>query len=330
MSRQNGSNNTNGSGRPYIDCKNVVKAYAVGGHEIVALRGIDFTMRRGEMVAIVGPSGAGKSSLLNLLGGLDTPTAGQLSVGDLSLLDLQGRALADFRLRQVGFLWQQVGRNLLAHRSALRNVTLPMMLAGLGKRERVSRAKELLEAVGMTDHAHKHPAQLSGGQQQRTAIAVALANHPGLLLADEPTGALDSASARQVMELLTTLRERYTLTILMATHDMEMAAYADRTLTLRDGALGQDLTHTAAETPPTLDEEGRIRLPAAVRSHLDEAARITVEVRPEGVLLRPEQDIEDNTDVLLQDILPRKHTNGTGRRKWRFWRDGRANAEMRR
>ncbi len=330
MPPQNGSNNSRGSGRPYIDCKNVVKAYTVGDHEIVALRGIDFTMRRGEMVAIVGPSGAGKSSLLNLLGGLDTPTAGQLSVGDLNLLDLQGRALADYRLRQVGFVWQQVGRNLLAHRSALRNVTLPMTLAGLGMRERVSRAKELLEAVGMTDHAHKRPAQLSGGQQQRTAIAVALANHPGLLLADEPTGALDSVSARQMMELLATLRERYNLTILMATHDMEMAAYADRILTLRDGALGQDLTHTTAETLPTLDEEGRIRLPAAVRSHLDEAARITVEIRPEGVLLRPEQNIEDDTDVLLQDILPHKYSNGAGRRRWRFWRDGRADVEVRR
>jgi putative ABC transport system ATP-binding protein len=312
----------NGSGKPYINCKNVVKAYTVGDHEIVALRGIDFTMERGEMVAIVGPSGAGKSSLLNLLGGLDTPTAGQLSIGGLNLLDLKGRALADYRLRQVGFVWQQVGRNLLPHRSALRNVTLPMTLAGMGIRARVRRAKELMEAVGMTDHAHKHPSQLSGGQQQRVAIAVALANHPQLLLADEPTGALDRKSAEQVMELITDLRARYGLTILMATHDMEMAGYADRTLTLRDGTLGQDLTHAAAETPPTLDEEGRIQLPVAVRARLDEAARIAVEIRPEGVLLRPEQDVEDDTDTILQDILP--HRNGSGRRRWKFWRDGQA------
>jgi putative ABC transport system ATP-binding protein len=317
------------NGSAYINCKNVVKAYSVSDHEIVALRGIDFTMQRGEMVAIVGPSGAGKSSLLNLLGGLDTPTAGQLSIGDLNLLDLKGHGLAEYRLRQVGFVWQQVGRNLLPHRSALRNVTLPMMLAGMGLRQRIRRAKELMEAVGMTEHAHKRVAQLSGGQQQRTAIAVALANHPNLLLADEPTGALDRKSAEQVMELITDLRGRYGLTILLVTHDMQLAAYADRTLTLRDGALGQDLTHATAEAPPALDQEGRVQLPAAVRAHLTAAARIAVEIRPEGVLLRPEQDIEDDTDALLQDMLP--HRNGSGgKRRWPFWRDGHAKEEVRR
>ncbi len=314
----------NGSGKPYIDCKHVVKAYSVGDHEIVALRGIDFTMQRGEMVAIVGPSGAGKSSLLNLLGGLDTPTAGQLRAGDVNLLDLKGRARAEYRLRQVGFVWQQVDRNLLAHRSALRNVTLPMMMAGLGRRARSQRARELLDAVGMSEHAHKRPPQLSGGQQQRVAVAVALANHPDLLLADEPTGALDRQSAEQIMELIADLRARYGLTILMATHDMELAAYADRTLTLRDGALGQDLT-AAEESPPGLDEEGRIRLPPAVRAHLDDAARIAVEVRPEGVLLRPEQASEDDTDGLLQDMLPRH--NGAGKRWWPFRRGGSAREE---
>jgi putative ABC transport system ATP-binding protein len=313
----------NGSEQPYINCRNVVRAYTVSDHEIVALRGIDFTMQRGEMVAIVGPSGAGKSSLLNLLGGLDKPTAGQLSIGGLNLLELKGRALADYRLKQVGFLWQQVGRNLLPHRSALRNVTLPMILAGTGIRERTRRAKELLDAVGMNGHTHKRPAQLSGGQQQRVAIAVALANHPQLLLADEPTGALDRKSAEQVMELLTDLRERYGITILMVTHDMEMAAFADRTLTLRDGALGQDLTHAATETPPALDDKGRIQLPEAVRTRLDEAARIAVEIRPEGVLLRPEMDVKDDTGALLQDMLP--HHNGAHgkRRRWPFRRDGR-------
>jgi len=316
---------TNGSA--YIRCKNVVKAYTVGDHEIVALRGIDFTMQRGEMVAIVGPSGAGKSSLLNLLGGLDTPTAGQLSVGGLNLLDLKGRALADYRLRQVGFVWQQVERNLLGHRSALRNVTLPMMMAGVGIRERTRRARELLAAVGMSEHAHKRPAQLSGGQQQRVAIAVALANHPPLLLADEPTGALDRASGEQVMALLADLRRRYGLTVLLVTHDMEMAIYADRVLTLRDGALGQDLTHALADTPPALDQEGRIRLPAPVRSHLDNATRIAIEIRPEGVLLRPEQESEDDTEALLQNMLPR---SAPRKGWWPFRRNGRATQEERR
>ncbi|MBN2304181.1 MAG: ABC transporter ATP-binding protein [Anaerolineae bacterium] len=318
----------NGTATAYINCKNIVRAYTVGDHEIVALRGIDFTMTRGEMVAIVGPSGAGKSSLLNLLGGLDTPTAGRLTVGDFNLIDLKGHKLADYRLTQVGFVWQQVGRNLLPHRSARRNVMLPMMLAGTGWRVRRRRANELLDAVGMSDHAHKRPTQLSGGQQQRVAIAVALANHPQLLLADEPTGALDHQSAIQVLKLIADLRERYGLTILMVTHDMEMAAFADRTLTLRDGALGQDLTHSTQEAPPVLDPEGRIQLPAAVRSHLDEAARIAVEIRPEGILLRPEHDAEEDTDAVLQDILPHKNGHKPRRRGLRrFLRNGQPKQE---
>jgi ABC-type lipoprotein export system ATPase subunit len=300
---------------PYIRCHRIVKVYRVGGHELVALRGIDFEMERGEMVAIIGPSGAGKSSLLNLLGGLDTPTAGQLIVGERNLLELRGRALADYRLRQVGFVWQQTERNLLAHRSAFRNVTLPMMLAGLPPWKRRAQARELLAAVGLADHAYKHPAMLSGGQQQRVAIAVALANRPPLLLADELTGALDRRSAAHAMDLLRDLRERLGLTVLMVTHDLQIATYADRVLTLRDGALGQDLTHVADETPK-LDEAGRIRLPDAVRAQLAEAARIAVEIRPEGVLLRPETESEaaDQMSDALQAMLPQDAP--PERRRW--------------
>lgn len=304
----------------YIECKRIVKAYRVGGHEIVALRGIDFEMEKGEMIAIIGPSGAGKSSLLNLLGGLDTPTAGQLIVNNTNLLELKGRRLSDYRLKHVGFLWQQIDRNLLFYRSALRNVTLPMMLAGVPLWQRRKQALELLDAVGLTDQAHKHPAQLSGGQQQRTALAVALANHPDLLLADEPTGALDRKSAEQVMQLLNDLRQRYGLTVLMVTHDMELADYADRVLTLRDGALGQDIRHPEDQNPK-LDDAGRIRLPDAVQAQLAQAARIAIEIRPEGVLLRPEQDETDDTSAILQDILPQDAPPVKAERRWlRFFR----------
>lgn len=288
----------------FVSCKRIVKAYRVGQHEIVALRGIDFDMERGEMVAIIGPSGAGKSSLLNLLGGLDTPTAGQLIVGDQNLLELKTGELADYRLRHVGFLWQQVERNLLPHRTAIANVTLPMMLAGMSIWRRRKRARELLEAVGLADQVHKRPSQLSGGQQQRVAIAVALANHPALLLADEPTGALDRESAERVMDLLNNLRKQMNLTVLMTTHDMEIARYADRILTLRDGALGQDISHYTEEDALNFDEAGRIRLPEMVRAQLNEAARIAVEIRPEGVLLRPENEEQDNVGALLQEMLP--------------------------
>jgi ABC-type lipoprotein export system ATPase subunit len=300
---------------PFVSCKRIVKVYRVGDHELVALRGIDFDMDKGEMVAIIGPSGAGKSSLLNLLGGLDTPTAGQLIVDGLNLLELKGRTLADYRLRRVGFVWQQVERNLFSYRSALHNVTMPMMLAGVTPWKRKGQAMELLEAVGLAGHTNKRPAALSGGQQQRVAFAVALANQPSLLLADEPTGALDRTSGAQVMKLLNDLRDHYGLTVLMVTHDTSVAAYADRVLTLRDGALGQDLTHGADETP-VLDAGGRIQLPEAVRSQLSEAPRIAVEIRPEGVLLRPELDPIDDTAALLQDMLPQDAPP----EKRRWWR----------
>lgn len=288
---------------PFIECRRIVKAYRIDTHEVVALRGIDFDMEMGEMVAIIGPSGAGKSSLLNLLGGLDTPTAGSLKVDGLDLLSLKAKALADYRLNRVGFLWQNVERNLLPHRSALRNITLPMLLAGVSPWERRRRAMELLDAVGLSDQANKLPSTMSGGQQQRVGIGVALANNPQLMLLDEPTGALDRKAARQVMTLLQNLRGKYGLTVLMVTHDLDMAAFADRVLTLRDGALGQDLTHGSDETP-MLDDAGRITLPEEVRSQLSSSARIAVEIRPEGVLLRPENDQVEDTSALLQDLVP--------------------------
>ena len=293
----------------YIECRQIVKAYKASGHEVVALRGIDFSMQRGEMTAIIGPSGAGKSSLMNLLGGLDRPTAGQVSVGDVRVPELKGAKLADYRLRRVGFVWQQVERNLLAHRTALGNVALPMMLAGVPLWQRRSRAEALLQAVGIVEHAHKTVAQLSGGQQQRVAIAVALANQPELLLADEPTGALDRNTARAVMSLIGELRKQLNLTVLMVTHDMDMAAHADRVLTLRDGALGQELSGEG-EDAPTLRDDGSLPLPEAARRQLMDAPRIAVEVRPEGVLLRPESD--DEVDIPTQDPLP------PVRRRW--WR----------
>ncbi len=288
----------------FVICQRVVKAYRVAQHEIVALRGIDFTMEKGEMVAIIGPSGAGKSSLLNLLGGLDTPTAGQLEVDGQNLLELKGHHLAHYRLHQVGFLWQQVDRNLIEHRSAIRNVTLPMMLANISIFRRRHKARELLEAVGLEAHMRKKPMQLSGGQQQRVAIAVALANQPPLLLADEPTGALDRETAETVMDLLQELRRELDLTILMTTHDLEIADHADRILTLRDGALGQDISEAGVDSTLAMDDAGRIRLPDAVRGQLDQAANISVEIRPEGVLLRPEAEDEDNLEAVLQEMLP--------------------------
>lgn len=283
-----------------ITCKRIVKVYRVGQHELVALRGIDFELRRGEMVAIVGPSGAGKSSLLNLIGALDMPTAGAITVDGLNLLALSRRQLADYRLRRVGFIWQQVNKNLLAQRTALRNVTLPLMLAGVAPGERLQRARALLDAVGLGDHLRQRPGELSGGQAQRVALAVALANRPPLLLADEPTGALDRAASAQIMALIADMRRQHGLTVLMVTHDPEIAAHADRVLTLRDGALGQEVTDADA---PALDDGGRLRLPDTARDYLSGAARIALEIRPDGVLLRPEAAPADD-DALPADLPP--------------------------
>ena len=179
-----------------------------------------------------------------------------------------------------------------------------MMLAGVGWRERRKQAFELLEAVGMTEHAYKMPSQLSGGQQQRVAIAVGLANHPQLLLADEPTGALDRQTAEQVMALMNELRQRYGLTVLMVTHDMEISRYADRVLTLRDGSLGQDLSHVE-DLSLKLDDAGQIKLPQMAQAQLHNAEQIAVEIRPEGVLLRP-QTSEQAEEWGVQEKAPDK------------------------
>jgi len=304
---------------PFISCQRIVKAYKVAGHEIVALRGIDFEMEKGEMVAIIGPSGAGKSSLLNLLGGLDTPTAGQLIVDGKNLLEIKGAKLAEYRLKNVGFLWQQVDRNLLGHRSAIRNVTLPMMLANVPAWRRRKQARELLEAVGLGDQLRKRPVQLSGGQQQRVGIAVALANNPPLLLADEPTGALDRATSETVMDLLQDLRKEFNLTILMTTHDLDIAQHADRVLTLRDGALGQGITEAGKDTHLSFDESGRIQLPERVRHQLNGGKKVAVEIRPEGILLRAEEEEDDGVGAALEDMLP-QDAPPDSRRRFRFLR----------
>lgn len=288
----------------FIDCRKVIKTYKTAAEETQALRSINFRMDRGEMVAIIGPSGAGKSTLLNLLGGLDEPDAGELYVEGMNLRALRGHGLEQYRLKRVGFIWQNVSQNLLMHRSAIHNVTLPMMLAGTGYFKRRKEAEKLLASVDLSEHMYKKPPQLSGGQQQRVAIAVALANKPDLLLADEPTGALDQKTARQVMDVLKE-KQREGVTILMVTHDRELAEfYADRTLTLRDGLLGQDM-----ESHLNLD--GSLSLPDEAKLVFEGASGISVEVREggDGVLLRPRLEEDDKVEALLQNlILPKRRS----------------------
>ena len=213
----------------------VHKRYSIGGIEVHALRGVDLSIQRGEFVAIMGPSGSGKSTLMNVIGCLDPPDTGIYHLNDADVTALGGDALARVRNRTVGFVFQSF--NLLARTSALENVEMPLIYAGVDKRERRQRATVLLKKFGLADRLYHQPSQLSGGQQQRVAIARALVNSPAIILADEPTGNLDTASGEEVMDILEDLNRHEGATVIVITHEHEVAARAHRVLTLRDGML---------------------------------------------------------------------------------------------
>jgi ABC-type lipoprotein export system ATPase subunit len=212
----------------------VVKAYAGIGTEVVALRGVSFDVRRGERVALLGKSGSGKSTLLNLLGGLDRPTSGTLEVAGRNLGRLSAKELAQFRSRAVGMIFQ--GFNLIPSRTAVSNVELPMIFGGRSRRERRKAAQQALDAVGLAARVNHRPAELSGGESQRVAVARALVNQPEVILADEPTGNLDTATAQQVMEFVLQYVKEHGATLVLVTHDEELASrYTERVVRLKDG-----------------------------------------------------------------------------------------------
>lgn len=224
-----------------IELKKVRKVYYLGEVEVVALQGTDLTIEAGEYVALVGPSGSGKSTLMNTLGCLDRPTDGSYKLAGKELVRLSRDARASIRNDQIGFVFQNF--NLLARTSALENVELPLLYShGVSARERKQRAKELLELVGLGDRMDHHPGQLSGGQQQRVAIARALVNRPSILMGDEPTGNLDTRTSKEVIELFQRLNDEQGLTIILVTHDRDVAKHAKRTVVLRDGHVVTDTT----------------------------------------------------------------------------------------
>ncbi|MCA9958103.1 MAG: ABC transporter ATP-binding protein, partial [Anaerolineales bacterium] len=203
----------------FILCDNLVKIYKVADLEVVALQGLDLEVGKGEMMALVGASGSGKSTLLNLLGGLDEPSAGRLTVHGQDLLKLGDKERMQYKRHVVGFVWQQPARNLLPYLSARENVEMPMLLAGGTAGQRRQRALDLLDMVGLADRADFRPDRLSGGQQQRVALAVALANNPPLLLADEPTGQVDAESSAMIFDALRHISREFHTTIVVVTHD---------------------------------------------------------------------------------------------------------------
>jgi len=265
-----------------IHCEGLVKIYKAADLEVFALQGLDLNVEAGELMAIIGNSGSGKSTLLNMLGGLDRPTAGTLTVDGRNMLKMSEKDLVRYKRESVGFVWQNNARNLIPYLTALENVELPILLQGRRKR---MRALELLEAVGLTHRKNNKLHQLSGGEQQRVAIAIALANQPKLLLADEPTGSVDSKMADQILDLFRELNRSIGITIVIVTHDPHLARKVDRVVAIRDGKISSEMLRKRSYAEE-LEELERGIAASEEESHveyavLDKAGRLQV---PAGYL----------------------------------------------
>jgi ABC-type lipoprotein export system ATPase subunit len=285
---------------PLIACDRLVRIYTAEGIEVQALQGLDLAVAEGELTAMVGASGSGKSTLMNILAGLDTPTAGSVRVAGHDLGSMTGRQRLGYRRQVVGFVWQQTSRNLLPYLTAAQNVDLPMRLAGTGRRQRRGRARELLTVLGVGHAADRSPGQMSGGEQQRAAIAVALANEPRVVLADEPTGELDSATAAEVFGALQTANTELGVTVLVVTHDPAVSSMVRRVIAIRDGRTSTEtLRHetTDAEGRQTqhaveyavLDRAGRLQLPRDMTEPLGMRDRVRLEALPGHIGVWPDQ-----------------------------------------
>lgn len=278
---------------PLVTCDNLVKIYKVADLEVVALQGLDLEVMPGEMIAIVGASGSGKSTLLNILSSLDVPSAGKCVVDKQDLTRMNQAQRIHYQRYTVGHVWQQSGRNLLPELSIQANVELPQVLGGVDAATRTRRAVELLELVGLQGIAAKRPDQLSGGEQQRAAIAVALANQPKLLLGDEPTGELDSATASEILNLLRTVNQELGITIIIVTHDIAIAAVVDRTIAIRDGRTS---TETVRREAPLVETTGEYTpLPSAVIGLPGQTHRESVLIDRVGRLQLPKEALESIT-----------------------------------
>jgi ABC-type lipoprotein export system ATPase subunit len=286
----------------YILCEDLFKIYKIADLEVVALRGLDLVIQQGEVLAIVGASGSGKSTLLNILAGYDAPSAGRVTVGGKDLLQMSIKDVEEYRQRDVGFIWQETSRNLFPYLTTLENVALPMMLTSLSSGERSRRSEELLRLVGLGHRMDHTPEKLSGGEQQRVAIAVALANHPPLLLADEPTGELDDTTAAEILDLFGTVNQELGTTILIVTHDIDIAYKVGRVVLIRDGKMSTEVRRKltfkrvsgSAESDSTLEEfilvdgSGRVQIPREYLDKLNIKERARMHLEDGKVTLAPE------------------------------------------
>ena len=302
---------------PLIFCENLVKIYKVADLEAVALQGLDVQIQRGELMAIIGNSGSGKSTLLNILGGLDRPSAGRVTVGGRDLLKMSEGDLVRYKREVVGFVWQQTARNMLPYLTAIENVELPMVIAGrYGPKER-QWARELLDVVGLSGRMKHKLSELSGGEQQRVAIAIGLANHPPILLADEPTGSVDTRTAATIFDMFRRIRDQYGTTIVIVTHDPKVMSKVDRVVAIRDGKTSTetirrvaiDMSDFAAgnivlgETHDefvVLDGAGRLQIPREYLEKLSIKKKVRLELEGDQIIIRsipgeePEEDEKES------------------------------------
>ena len=293
-----------------IECDSLVKIYKTPDVEVLALQGLDLTVDYGEMTAIIGNSGSGKSTFLNMLGGLDRPSAGRLLVDGKDLFKLGERELVEYKLRTVGFVWQNNARNLLPYLTATQNVMMPMLFGGEHRRRQ--RALDLLDMVNMSHRKNSRLSALSGGEQQRIAIAIALANHPRLLLADEPTGAVDQKTSSAILDMLRAINRESGLTIVIVTHDQLLAKKVSRVIAIRDGKIASErimkesyldrLSDISALTEveevqdeyAVLDKAGRLQLPADMLKKLGVAGnRVRMELKDGEIIIR--KPLEEET-----------------------------------
>ena len=283
-----------------VVCDNVVRIYQTESVEVQALQGLDLLVHAGEMVAVVGASGSGKSTLLQVLAGVDTPTAGRATVDGHDLLTMSRSERVHYRRRVVGFVRQQTARNLVPYLTAGEVVGLPMSIAGARRAERRRRTAELLETLGVAHCADRRPDQMSGGEQQRVAICVALANGPRLLLADEPTGELDSETAGEVFAALRTANRDLGATVVIVTHDTAVSGQVARTVAIRDGLTSSEVlrshddlatgAQTVGEEYAVMDRAGRVQVPREFREALALTRRVRLALQDDHVQIRPDED----------------------------------------
>lgn len=287
-----------------VQAENLVKIYKSSGVEVMALQGLDLTVERGELMGIVGASGSGKSTLLNMLGGLDKPSAGSLFIDGRDMLKFNENDAIEYKRKTVGFVWQNNARNLIPYLTAQQNVEMPLLLSGFGGRQ--SRASELLDMVGLSQRKNSRLDQMSGGEQQRVAIAIALSNNPKLLLADEPTGSVDTATSKLILDVFRNLNRVMGVTIIIVTHDINLSKQIDRVVAIRDGKtstemlrkasalrsfgeLSEEQQEQAHEEVSVLDRAGRLQIP---KEYLEELGlkggdKVRVELEEDRISIYP-------------------------------------------